>query len=68
MARRKDLKLSNREDEIKAAQSAHKDAALKLARCPGGKSGFGAEADYGATYQRLVRAGAAPQIRGKYRA
>lgn len=33
----------------------------------GGKTGEGAEAKYGQTYQQLVKANAKPQIRKKYR-
>lgn len=33
----------------------------------GGKGGEGAEAKYGQAYQQLVKAGAKPQIRKKYR-
>ena len=42
-------------------------AATAIKRQPSGNAGKGAEAKYGAAYQRMVQAGLAPQIRSRYR-
>jgi len=42
-------------------------AASAIRRQPSGNAGKGAEAKYGAAYQRLVQAGLAPQLRSRYR-
>lgn len=55
-----------REDEIRRAQT-DLDAARKLLGGKRGKNGPGDEACYAQAYQRLVRLGAQPQLKGKYR-
>jgi hypothetical protein len=57
----------NVEDEVRAAET-EMDRVLKIIRnSKPGKQTAGHEAQYGQAYQRLVRAGARPQIRLKHR-
>jgi hypothetical protein len=53
-------------DEIDRLWSDYR-AAWKRLSGASGKSAQGAEKAYGQAYQALVRAGAAPQIKAKYR-
>jgi hypothetical protein len=55
------------EDEIYRAEVAHNAALVNVKKALPGRPGFGIEAVYGQTYQRLVNLGARPQIRRKYR-
>ena len=54
-------------DEILKAEAEHQTALTNVKKCIPGRAGFGIEAVYGQTYQRLVLLGARPQIRRKYR-
>jgi hypothetical protein len=59
--------MQDKSDEIRVAQQ-DMDATLKRIRdAKAGKMNTGLEATYGQAYQRLVRAGAKPQLRLKYR-
>jgi hypothetical protein len=42
-------------------------ASMAIKKQMGGKGGEGAEAKYGQAYQALVKVGAKPQLREKYR-
>ncbi len=53
--------------EIRAAQAAYESALDAIRRAKAGKATAGMEAKLGQSYQRLVRAGAAPQLKWKYR-
>lgn len=55
------------EDEIRKAEQGYASALGDVKKALGGKPGFGIEAKYGQAYQWLVRLGARPQIRAKYR-
>lgn len=55
------------EDEIRKAVNEFENSLRDVKKALGGKPGFGIEARYGQAYQRLVRLGARPQIRRKYR-
>lgn len=57
----------DKEDEVRRAVQ-ELDAALgKIKNAQSGKQNFGLEAQYGQAYQRLVRLGVRPQLKGKYR-
>ena len=53
-------------DEQQKLISAYNAAAKRL-NGASGKSASGVEAAYGEAYQALVKAGLAPQLKGKYR-
>lgn len=55
------------EEEIALAHSEFNAARTKIYKCDPGKPGFGAEARYGETYQKLVLLGEKPQLKLKYR-
>jgi hypothetical protein len=55
------------EDEIRRGITAHEAALRRLRDGKPGKQTSGYEAVYGQTYQYLVRLGAKPQIKHKYR-
>ena len=55
-------------DAVEAAQAELRRQSDRLKKCPTfGEGGQGVEAAYGQAYQALVRLGAAPQLRKKYR-
>lgn len=55
------------QDEIRIAQQELKALLKRIWEVKPGKPTAGLERQYGLTYQRLVRLGAAPQLRLKYR-
>lgn len=57
----------DKEDEIRRANQELDSALGKIKNAKAGKLNFGYEATYGQVYQRLVRAGAKPQLKMKYR-
>lgn len=57
----------DREDQVRQAESEMNGMLKKIADSKPGKMTSGMEKVYGASYQRLVRLGARPQIRSKYR-
>jgi len=59
--------MASNEDEIRIAEAEFSTATTDMRKALPGKPGFGTESRYGQAYQRLVRAGARPQIRRKYR-
>jgi hypothetical protein len=54
-------------EEISVALSDLDNALAKIRNTKSGKATAGVEAIYGMAYQRLVRLGARPQLKGKYR-
>jgi hypothetical protein len=54
-------------DNVERLQSDFNAASTAIKKQVGGKGGEGTEAKYGQAYQALVKAGAKPQIRQKYR-
>ena len=59
--------MPDREDGIRQATQELSAAILKIRDAKAGKMNFGFEATYGQIYQRLVRLGARPQVKRKYR-
>jgi hypothetical protein len=57
----------DKDDEIRAAEQELAAALKRIKEAKAGKMNFGYEATYGQAYQRLVRLGVRPQLRGKYR-
>ena len=57
----------DREDQIRKATQDMHGMLRKIADAKPGKMSAGLENQYGEAYQRLVRLGAAPQLRHKYR-
>jgi len=55
------------EDEIRRTVEELDKSLNKIRSTTAGKQTFGMEAQYGQAYQRLVRLGARPQLRRKYR-
>jgi hypothetical protein len=56
-----------REDEIRKAEQEMAAMLKRIREAKAGKMNSGLEATYGQVYQRLVRLGARPQVRLKYR-
>ena len=54
-------------EDVERLNSALNVASQNLRKIVGGKAGEGTENKYGEAYQALVRAGARPQLRAKYR-
>lgn len=54
-------------DDVDRLTSAFNAASTVIKKQMGGKTGDGAEKVYGQAYQALVKVGAKPQIRKKYR-
>jgi len=54
-------------ENVERLQSDFNSASTAIKKQVGGKGGEGTEAKYGQAYQALVKAGAKPQIRKKYR-
>lgn len=54
-------------EEVEKLMREFDSASGAIKKQMGGKSGEGAESKYGQAYQQLVKAGAKPQIRKKYR-
>lgn len=54
-------------DEIYAATAELESCLVKIKNTKAGKATRGVEANYGEAYQKLVRLGARPQLKGKYR-
>ena len=54
-------------DKIEDLQRAFNAASVELKKCVGGKQGTTAEKKYGQAYMSLVKAGAAPRLKKKYR-
>ncbi len=57
----------DQETELWRAEQAFDRALSQVKQAIPGKPGFGIEAVFGQTYQHLVRLGARPQIKKKYR-
>ena len=57
----------DKDDEIRTAEQELAASLKRIKEAKAGKMNFGYEATYGQAYQRLVRAGARPQLRRKYR-
>lgn len=54
-------------EEVSVALSDLDSALTRIRNTKAGKGTAGVEAVYGMAYQRLVRLGARPQVKGKYR-
>lgn len=54
-------------DEIYAATAELESCLVKIKNTKAGKATRGVEANYGEAYQKLVRLGVRPQLKGKYR-
>lgn len=54
-------------EELDALQRDFNNASSTIKKSIGGKQGEGAEKLYGQTYQQLVKVGAKPPLRRKYR-
>ena len=54
-------------EDVDRLHSAMSSASSNLRKIVGGKAGEGTENKYGEAYQALVKAGAKPQLRKKYR-
>jgi hypothetical protein len=54
-------------EDVDRLLSTFNAASTAIKKQVGGKGGEGVEAKYGQAYQALVRAGAKPQIKKKYR-
>lgn len=59
--------MSDHEDEIRAATQDMEAFLKRLKDSKAGKQNSGLEASYGQAYSRLVRLGAKPKLRLKYR-
>jgi hypothetical protein len=57
----------DRQEEIYRAKQDFDSASRAIHQALPGKAGFGIEAVYGQTYQRLYQLGAVPQLKKKYR-
>ena len=55
------------QDEVRSVEQELKAHLKRIWEIKPGKATAGVEAQYGQAYQRLVRMGAKPQIRHKYR-
>lgn len=55
-------------EEVEKAQAEYRRQQTRVAKCPvTAEGGSGVESAYATAYQALVRLGAAPQLRKKYR-
>ena len=59
--------MDDKQDEIRRAEQEMHTLLVKIRDAKAGKMTSGLEAQYGQAYQRLVRLGARPQLRYKYR-
>jgi flagellin-specific chaperone FliS len=59
--------MTDNTEEIRRAEQNMESALTRLKNAKAGKLNSGLEAIYGQAYQRLVRAGAKPQLKLKYR-
>jgi hypothetical protein len=57
----------DKNDEIRQARQEGDSILKRIREAKAGKMNSGLEAQYGQAYQRRVRLGDAPQLRGKYR-
>lgn len=60
-------KVADKSDEILRAEQEMNATLKRIRDAKAGKMNTGLEATYGQAYQRLVRAGAKPRLRLKYR-
>lgn len=59
--------MDDREDEIRRAEQDMANVIKRIRDAKAGKQNAGLESMYGQAYQRLVRLGAKPQVKLKYR-